>query len=149
MRYLQKAILELDYEQYKLVKEALHERATFLKIAPYLSSQLPIMLPVYKYVHLICLFLCTVTMKRGDSDALFHAMRNHRWWQVPYFWVGCKAYDLLAGRESLQSSYFLPKGKALEAFPMLKGDKLVGALVYYDGNYRTDILNIFWEMMRR
>lgn len=48
VRYLQKAIFELDYEQYKLVREALHERKTFLHTAPYLSQALPIMLPVYK-----------------------------------------------------------------------------------------------------
>ena len=34
--------------QYKLVKEALHERANLLAIAPHLSEPLPIMLPVYK-----------------------------------------------------------------------------------------------------
>lgn len=48
VRYLEKAVRELDIEQYKLVKEALNERANFLKIAPYLSYQLPIMLPIYK-----------------------------------------------------------------------------------------------------
>jgi glycerol-3-phosphate dehydrogenase len=48
VRYLQKAVIELDYEQYKLVKEALHERHIFLQIAPYLSNMLPIMLPIYK-----------------------------------------------------------------------------------------------------
>lgn len=42
-------------------------------------------------------------------------------------------YDLFAGREALESSYFLTRSKALEAFPMLKKDELVGALVYYDG----------------
>jgi glycerol-3-phosphate dehydrogenase len=47
---LEKAVRELDIEQYKLVKEALNERANFLKVAPYLSYQLPIMLPIYKYV---------------------------------------------------------------------------------------------------
>lgn len=49
VRYLQKAVMELDYEQYKLVKEALHERRIFLQTAPYLSAMLPIMLPVYKW----------------------------------------------------------------------------------------------------
>jgi len=49
VRYLQKAIMELDYEQYKLVKEALHERRIFLQTAPYLSAMLPIMLPIYKF----------------------------------------------------------------------------------------------------
>ena len=42
--------MELDYEQWKLVKEALHERRIFLQTAPYLSAMLPIMLPIYKYV---------------------------------------------------------------------------------------------------
>ena len=41
VRYLQKAVMELDYEQYKLVKEALRERKIFLETAPYLSSSLP------------------------------------------------------------------------------------------------------------
>lgn len=48
VRYLQKAVMELDYEQYKLVREALHERRIFLQTAPYLSNMLPIMLPLYK-----------------------------------------------------------------------------------------------------
>ena len=48
VRYLQKAIMRLDYEQYKMVKEALHERGNLLDIAPHLSFPLPIMLPVYK-----------------------------------------------------------------------------------------------------
>ena len=43
-----------------MVKEALHERANLLEIAPHLSFPLPIMLPVYK------------------------------WWQLPYFWAGIK-----------------------------------------------------------
>ena len=48
VRYLQKAFMELDYEQYKLVRESLHERRIFLQTAPYLSAMLPIMLPIYK-----------------------------------------------------------------------------------------------------
>ncbi|OJA15387.1 hypothetical protein AZE42_11322, partial [Rhizopogon vesiculosus] len=50
VRYLQKAVFELDYEQYKLVREALRERRVFLQTAPYLSHMLPIMLPIYKSV---------------------------------------------------------------------------------------------------
>jgi glycerol-3-phosphate dehydrogenase len=42
-------------------------------------------------------------------------------------------YDLLAGKENMETSYLMSKGKALETFPMLKSDGLVGALVYYDG----------------
>lgn len=103
VRYLQKAILGLDYEQYRMVKEALAERASMLESAPHLAHPLPIMLPVYQ------------------------------WWQVPYFWVGIKAYDFVAGDRNVKSSYYLSKSDALEIFPMLKKDKLCGAIVYYDG----------------
>ncbi|RDB14833.1 Glycerol-3-phosphate dehydrogenase, mitochondrial [Hypsizygus marmoreus] len=112
VRYLQKAVFELDYDQYKLVREALHERKIFLHTAPYLSAMLPIMLPIYKY------------------------------WQIPYYWAGCKMYDVLAGKENMESSYLMSKGKALETFPMLKSDGLVGALVYYDGQHNDSRMNI-------
>jgi glycerol-3-phosphate dehydrogenase len=59
----------------------------------------------------------------------------YKWWQLPYYWAGCKAYDMLAGGENMESSYIMTKGRALEAFPMLKSEGLVGALVYYDGQY--------------
>ncbi|XP_019533361.1 glycerol-3-phosphate dehydrogenase, mitochondrial isoform X1 [Aedes albopictus] len=103
VRYLQKAILGLDIEQYRMVKEALHERASMLRSAPHLTRPLPIMLPVYT------------------------------WWQIPYFWVGIKAYDFVAGDRNVKSSYYLSREDALELFPMLRGDKLRGAIVYYDG----------------
>uniref|UniRef100_A0A1A8NP00 Glycerol-3-phosphate dehydrogenase, mitochondrial n=1 Tax=Nothobranchius rachovii TaxID=451742 RepID=A0A1A8NP00_9TELE len=112
VRYLQKAIMKLDYEQYMMVKEALHERANLLEIAPHLSAPLPIMLPVYK------------------------------WWQLPYYWAGIKMYDLVAGIQCLKSSYVLTKSKALEYFPMLKKDKLVGAIVYYDGQHNDARMNL-------
>lgn len=91
----------LMFGRYKLVKEALRERKYFLDTAPHLSMWLPIMLPI------------------------------QHWWQAPYFWAGTKFYDLLAGSEGIESSYFLTKSKALDAFPMLKKDNLFGALVYY------------------
>lgn len=112
VRYLQKAIMKLDREQYNMVKEALQERSNLLEIAPHLSYPLPIMLPVY------------------------------HWWQIPYFWVGIKMYDLVAGRRNLKSSYFLSKKNAIELFPMLKTDSLVGAIVYFDGQHNDARMNI-------
>ncbi|KAM7153870.1 glycerol-3-phosphate dehydrogenase, mitochondrial isoform 2-T4 [Macrochelys suwanniensis] len=112
VRYLQKAIMRLDFEQYRMVKEALHERANLLEIAPHLSGPLPIMLPVYK------------------------------WWQLPYYWVGIKLYDLVAGSQCLKSSYVLSKSRALELFPMLQKDRLVGAIVYYDGQHNDARMNL-------
>lgn len=48
VRYLQAAIFGLDIEQYRMVKEALFERANLIHCAPHLSYPLPIMLPIYK-----------------------------------------------------------------------------------------------------
>ncbi|EPS31873.1 Glycerol-3-phosphate dehydrogenase [Penicillium oxalicum] len=116
VRYLEKAFWELDYNQYALVKEALRERKYFLNTAPHLSQWLPIMVPVQK------------------------------WWQIPYFWGGCKAYDLLAGSEGIESSYFLTKSKAIDAFPMLKRDDVIGAMVYYDGAHNDSRMNVSLAM---
>ncbi|KAM7209561.1 FAD dependent oxidoreductase domain containing protein [Naviculisporaceae sp. PSN 640] len=112
VRYLEKAFWNLDYSQYELVKEALKERKYFLQTAPHLSMWLPIMLPL-------------------DS-----------WWKVPYYWAGTKCYDFLAGSEGIESSYFLTKSKAIDAFPMLKQSDLVGALVYYDGAHNDSRMNV-------
>lgn len=64
------------------------------------------------------------------------------YWQVPYFWFGIKVYDLVAFGRTLKSSYVLSKKNALELFPMLKGDRLRGAIVYYDGQMDDARLNL-------
>lgn len=51
-------------------------------------------------------------------------------------------YDLLAGSANMESSYLLGKGKAMNAFPMLKSDGLRGAVVYYDGKLLLPTLSI-------
>ncbi|XP_050553163.1 glycerol-3-phosphate dehydrogenase, mitochondrial isoform X1 [Spodoptera frugiperda] len=112
VRYLQKAIMQLDYDQYKMVKEALHERANMLEVAPHLTRPLPILLPVYK------------------------------WWQVPYYWFGIKMYDVVAGDRNVKSSYYLSKKNTLELFPMLKSDNLCGGIVYYDGQQDDARMNL-------
>lgn len=112
VRYLQKAIMGFDVEQYRMVKEALAERAWMIQAAPYLAKPLPIMLPVYTY------------------------------WQIPYYWFGIKMYDLVAWGKALKSSYYLSKADALELFPMLRGDRLRGAIVYYDGQMDDARMNL-------
>jgi glycerol-3-phosphate dehydrogenase len=116
VRYLEKAVWNLDYNQYKLVKEALRERRFFLDTAPHLSSWLPMMLPLRK------------------------------WYEGPYFWLGTKFYDFLAGSEDIQGSYFLTRRKALQAFPMLKEESLFGALVYHDGQHNDSRMNVSLAM---
>lgn len=112
VRYLQKAVFGLDRDQYRMVKEALAERANLLEIAPHLAWPLPIMLPLYK------------------------------WWQLPYYWAGIKCYDLVAGKRNLHSSYYMSKKAALASFPMLKHEALIGALVYYDGQQEDARMNL-------
>lgn len=51
-------------------------------------------------------------------------------------------YDILAGGENMESSYVMSKGKALEAFPMLKAEGLVGAVVYYDGTKKKQQISL-------
>lgn len=112
VRYLQAAIMNLDTEQYRMVREALFERANLLEIAPHLSCPLPIMLPIYKL------------------------------WQVPYYWIGIKMYDWVSGKRLLKSSHYINKEKALERFPMLKNEQLKGALIYYDGQHNDARMNL-------
>lgn len=51
-------------------------------------------------------------------------------------------YDFVSGRQLLRWSYVISKTKALELFPMLKKEKLVGAIVYYDGQHNDARMNI-------
>jgi glycerol-3-phosphate dehydrogenase len=53
-------------------------------------------------------------------------------------------YDLVAGAKCVKSSYYLSKTDALELFPMLKKDKLCGAIVYYDGKEITIFFNNYF-----
>ena len=112
IRYLEKAVMNLDYEQYRMVKEALHERRYFLDIAPHLSCELPLLLPIKK------------------------------WWEAPYLFAGTKMYDLLAGSEALHSSFFLSKEQAIDRIPTLNQDNMVAAIVYYDGQHNDSRMNV-------
>ncbi|KAH7159493.1 FAD dependent oxidoreductase-domain-containing protein [Dactylonectria estremocensis] len=116
VRYLEKAVWNLDYSQLQLVMEALHERKAFLDIAPHLSKSLPILLPM------------------------------QHWWQAPYVLAGTITYDLLAGSRGLERSYFLSKNKAVSEFPMLRQDNLFGAVVYHDGQHNDSRMNISLAM---
>ena len=69
VRYLQKAILGFDVEQYRMVKEALAERANLIEIAPHLAYPLPIMLPVYKCASSLLTY--TIQYNNNICRALF------------------------------------------------------------------------------
>jgi glycerol-3-phosphate dehydrogenase len=118
VRYLEKAVFNADLGQLKLVYEALHERAALLRAAPHLTSALPILTPCYA------------------------------WWEVPFYWTGLKAYDLLAGSQALAPSRYLGAAESARRLPALAarrggdGKRLKGSVLYYDGQFDDARLNV-------
>lgn len=111
VRYLEKAFLEFSKNQLDLVIEALNERAHLINTAPHLCKILPILIPVYTY------------------------------WQIPYFYIGCKFYDLFAGSQNLKNSFLLSKKQVTDLAPMLDSSNLTAGLVYHDGTFNDSRLN--------
>ncbi|PIC28629.1 hypothetical protein B9Z55_020480 [Caenorhabditis nigoni] len=103
VKYLETALKEMDYEQYKIVQEGLKERINVMKCAPFLSHTFPVLVPTYK------------------------------WWQSVYYWGGVKVYDFLAGKCILKPSKFVSKEEAIEICPTIRKEGLRGAMLYYDG----------------
>lgn len=48
VRYLQEAITKCDFQQFKILREALRERGQLLKMAPHLTRELPLLVPLRK-----------------------------------------------------------------------------------------------------
>jgi len=88
-----------------LVREALAERATVLHIAPHLAQPLPFVMPSYG------------------------------WWQTPFYGIGLKLYDLMAGRAGLGRTDFLNHQQTLEALPGVNPQGLHGGVRYWDGQF--------------
>jgi len=92
-----------------LVREALHERAVLLRIAPHLVQPLPFILPLYG--------------ARG------------RWLDQWVYRSGLFLYDLLAGGQRLGRTTRLAPAAALALSPGLQPRQLAGALRYWDGQF--------------
>lgn len=112
VRYLEQAVKRFDKSQYHLVKEALHERATLIKLAPHLSHPIALLTPLYS------------------------------WFGVPYYRAGLKMYDYLAGKKNLAPSRFVSSKAAKKDFPMLKSRRLKGGVLYYDGQFDDARMNV-------
>lgn len=95
----------LEQGNVSLVREALHERGLLLKNAPQLVYPLPTIVPVYSS------------------------------WEVPYYWSGLKAYDLLAGSLNIARSGYLSPTATRAALPTIKTDGLKGGIRYYDAGF--------------
>ncbi len=105
VRYLEQAVKKLDRSQLKLVKSALRERGLLLDLAPHLAHPLPLLIPLY------------------------HS------WEIPYYFLGMKLYDGLAGRFNLKPSRYLTASQALVHCPTLQRNGLRGAILYYEGQF--------------
>lgn len=88
-----------------LVREALAERASVLRIAPHLAQPLRFVMPSY------------------------------RWWQTPFYGIGLKLYDLLAVRSGLGRTDFLSREDTLAALPGVNTEQLRGGVRYWDGQF--------------
>ncbi len=56
-------------------------------------------------------------------------------WDKFYYSVGLKVYDILSGKLSLGKTQLLSRKKTLELLPALNPKKLVGGILYYDGQF--------------
>ncbi|MBW0001494.1 MAG: glycerol-3-phosphate dehydrogenase/oxidase [Verrucomicrobia bacterium] len=88
-----------------LVLEALRERGLLCENAPHLVHHLEFIVPIYS------------------------------WWEGPFYGIGMKIYDRLAGKLGLSPSHVLSRDETLELIPTLEPAGLQGGVSYYDGQF--------------
>lgn len=88
-----------------LVREALHERRKLLRNASHLAAPLAFVMPSYK---------C---------------------WETPFYGVGLKAYDALAGQAGLGRTELLSTRQTLACLPGVRSAGLKGGVKYWDGQF--------------
>src|ERR1700754_4961184 len=95
----------LEQGNVSLVMEALKERGILRQNAPHLVSDLAFVVP------------------------------NYDWWEAPFYGVGLKLYNLLAGKYGFGPSQILSRDETLTRLPTIKTEGLRGGVVYYDGQF--------------
>ena len=88
-----------------LVLEALRERGLLLSNAPHLVHNLSFVVP------------------------------NYDWWEGPFYGIGMKLYDMLAGDLGLGPSKSLSKEQTIELIPTVEPTGLRGGVIYYDAQF--------------
>jgi glycerol-3-phosphate dehydrogenase len=88
-----------------LVLEALKERGQMFKNAPHLVSNQSFVIP------------------------------NYEWWGGPFYAVGLKVYDMMAGKLGLGPSKHLSYDETIEAIPTVEKTDLKGGVIYHDGQF--------------
>jgi glycerol-3-phosphate dehydrogenase len=108
----------LEHGDFRLVHEALHERARLLRNAPHLVRPLRFVLPMYRRARV-----------------------------PPWKWrLGLMLYDLLAGRGNIERSRLLPLRRLEQELPELRRRDLLGGLEYYDA--QMDDARLCIEVLR-
>jgi len=95
----------LEQLNFSLVSEALRERGLLYENAPHLVSNLGFVVPRFK------------------------------WWEGPFYGVGLKLYDALAGSENLTPSRGLDREATIAAIPNVEQDGLQGGVMYHDAQF--------------
>jgi glycerol-3-phosphate dehydrogenase len=88
-----------------LVMEALKERGILRRNAPHLVHDLPFVVP------------------------------NYQWWEAPFYGIGMRVYDALAGRYGFGASRNLSWEETVAAIPTIETNGLRGGVVYHDGQF--------------
>jgi glycerol-3-phosphate dehydrogenase len=95
----------LEQGNIALVMEALKERGLLRQNAPHLVSNLAFVVP------------------------------NYDWWEAPFYGLGLKIYNALAGKYGFGSSEILTREETLARLPTITPEGLRGGVVYYDGQF--------------
>ena len=88
-----------------LVLDALKERGLLRRNAPHLVRDLQFVVP------------------------------NYQWWEAPFYGLGLKVYDVLAGRYGFGASEVLSREEVLTLIPTLEQEGLRGGVKYHDGQF--------------
>src|SRR5512139_674020 len=88
-----------------LVLEALRERGLLCRNAPHLVHDLAFVVPRYK------------------------------WWEGPFYGVGLKLYDVLAGKLNIAKSRRLNRKQTIERIPNVATKNLIGGAMYHDAQF--------------
>ena len=95
-----------------LVREASIERGLLCRNAPHLVKNQTFIIPIYNY------------------------------WDMLKYTIGLKMYDWISGKLTLGSSIFISRKKTLENLPGINGSKLLGGVLYHDGQFDDSRLAI-------
>lgn len=71
---------------------------------------------------------------------------NYKWWENPFYGIGLKVYDWMAGSLGLGPTQFLSKEETLNHLPNLDPEGLRGGVLYHDGQFDDARLAIHLAM---